>query len=62
MKTYTFWTGKGVEITNFFTDAVEGYMELHPAIELYRTKGNKSFWIKDEWPPKKIRITVEEIK
>ena len=29
--------------------------------QVYRTKGAKQEWQYSEWPPKKIRVTIEEV-
>lgn len=31
------------------------------SVEIWSAKGSKGSWDKDAWPPKKIRITIEEI-
>jgi len=54
--TFAGWIGKTMSIKDF---------EFNPdklnCPEIYPTRGIKSDWAEDDWPPKAVRVTVETI-
>jgi len=48
------WIGKTVKVTDFKRSKDKMY---YP--EVYPTKGNRSDWDETDWPPQRVKITIE---
>ena len=51
------WMGK-TEKPVFYV----GFSESLEIDKLFRTKGKREQWNKEDWPPRKVRITIETIE
>lgn len=54
------WVGKTSGDNYFQWDNGDLYLKCGPTL-IYKDKANKAIWGAD-WPPRKVRITVEEIE
>ena len=55
-KVITGWIERNTKLKNFFHRSHE---EIYLGPLIWATKGKKRDWGEDEWPPKKVTITVE---
>lgn len=54
---------KNKVIEGWVDGSIEFGWEFEPeemVLTIYRKKGLKEHWLKDQWPPRKVRIIVEE--
>lgn len=52
------WTGKSIRPVEFFSFRPNGGLIIN---EIYQTKGPRKDWWSGNWPPREVRVTVEEI-
>ena len=57
-KTFIGWIGKD-KLNNIKTVRVYGGYNIP---DVYQKKGLKDYWNSDEWPPVKVKITVETVE
>lgn len=64
MKRYiTGWIAKDSSIENLlWLEGSESLKEITLLYPIWAHKGKKSSWDITDWPPKKVKITVEEAK
>ena len=55
------WVGKDVNLNELCDEDVRCVYLMSP-LHIVKTKGKKIDWFECEWPPKKIRITIEEVE
>jgi len=54
------WTGKSEKLPQFISRIKkDGFTQYDFVLE--HSKGRKTQWSPTDWPPKRVRITVEEI-
>ena len=58
-KTFTGWIGKTSNIKDFLA---RGFNDSFEIDDMYATKGNKYDWGDDDWPPIKVKVTVETVE
>ena len=56
------WIGKG-NTQPMISEPMEDFPKVKEVRldQVYENKGVKSEWYEDDWPPRKIKITIEEI-
>jgi len=61
-KVITGWIGKGNE-QPMISESMDGFPSVKEIRldKVYENKGVKSEWEQDDWPPRKIKITIEEV-
>ena len=62
---WTGWIGKKSDINRCFVWDETGSIFLDtvliPMEAVVKTKGKRIEWAKGNWPPRKVRVTVEEV-
>ncbi len=63
IKIITGWMGKTVNLKDiirytFYCDSTIPHLELDSGY-IFKTKNKKDDWDEEDWPPKKIKITIE---
>ncbi len=62
-KTITGWTSKTTSVKDFLVyDDLEELVLTEQTTAIWRYRGSKDSWFKYEYPPKKIKITIEEVE
>ena len=63
-KVFTGWIGQNDSVKDLLAwdkGTVAKTLDATATPYLFKRKGFKAEWSPEEWPPKKVRVTVEEI-
>ena len=52
------WIGKSDKVLPWWRDIGQG-IDILEAGEIYKTKGEENSWPSNDWPPKRVLITIE---
>ncbi len=61
-KTFTGWIGKSTTNFNNFYFSERLSTDRLAIPEIHKTKGEKADWFDGDWPPVKVKITIEVMK